>query len=409
MSFFLFSPKSSPVWNEALDTKQKWLLKISLCLFVLSSLVLILSGCGLAGGSSPAPSGVTVVGATDLGTIATNSDILGRDGAYSALFQGQSIWLYGDTFLANADAEDRTLLSDSWSYTSDLNAQDGIGGFQERLDSLGAPTMILPETSDEQAFNAAHNSNNCQQQPCGARWALWPSSIVVDPVANRALIFYMVVNSMPGDFNFQGVGSSVAIWDSLQDMPQRPSFNPAVVPDHPDLMFNQNEPNFGSAALISGGMLYIYGCGIPTNSTDKGCRLGRVNPANVQDRSAWTFYTGNGNWSSQLSDAVSAFNGNDILSVSWNSYLQRYVAIYNSGLSQNVMLRTASNPEGPWSDESLAFTALPPAQGFIYDAHSHPEYDGNGGQIIYVTYSRSTPAAFSSEVRLVAVTLQSKH
>ncbi len=347
-----------------------------------------------------------VVSAKDLGAIPTNPEILGRDGAYSALFQGQSVWVYGDTFLTNADAEDRTLISDSWSYTSDLNAQDGITGFQEHLDSIGAPTMILPETTEEQSFNAAHNSNNCQQQPCGARWALWPGSIVVDPVANQALIFYGVVSSLPGDFNFQQVGSSVATWSSLQDVPQRPSFYPALVAGHPDLMFNQNEPSFGSAAFISNGMLYAYGCGVPTSSNDKSCRLGKVNPAHVQDRSAWTFYAGNGNWSSNLSNAVSVFDGNDILSVSWNGYLQQYVAVYSVTLTQNVVLRTAPNPEGPWSDEIPAFTALAPASGWIYDAHSHAEYDVNGGQTIYVSYSRSTPAPFSSEVRLVAVTLQ---
>jgi hypothetical protein len=49
---------------------------------------------------------------------------------------------------------------------------------------------------------------------------------------------------------------------------------------------------------------------------------------------------------------------------------------------------------------------MQPAQGGnVYDAHAHSEYDANGGQTIYVTYSRSTPAPFTSEVRLVAVQL----
>ena len=142
--------------------------------------------------------------ATDLGLLPTNPDILGRDGAYSAVFQGYSVWLYGDTFLANPDAEGRTLISDSWSYTTDLTVQGGITGFQERLDSAGAPTMILQETPAEQAYDQAHSGNPCQQQPCGARWALWPSAVVTDPVSNQALVFYGVVNAKPGNFNFQG-------------------------------------------------------------------------------------------------------------------------------------------------------------------------------------------------------------
>ena len=373
--------------------------------FLVLLLACTAAGCGGSSYSGPPPQ-LLVTNAKDLGPIPTNPDILGRDGAYSALFQGASVWLYGDTFIAKADAQNRTLFSDSWSFTTDLNAQSGLTGFQERLDSTGAPTMILPETPAEQAFNQAHNLNNCQAQPCGARWALWPGAIVVNPADNTALIFYTVVSAQPGAFNFQGIGASVATWQSLQSLPQRPTLNPPIVANHPDLIFTQNEPGFGSAAFISNGTLYVYGCGIGTNGADKGCRLGKVAPSSAQDRSAWTFYAGNGNWSSQLGDAVSVFTGDDILSVSWNNYLQSYVAIYSQVFSQNVMIRTSSKPEGPWSGETVAFVAMAPSSGNVFDAHAHSEFDANGGQTIFVSYSRSTPAPFSSEVRLVSVTFE---
>jgi len=380
-------------------------------LVILPAVLLVIagmSGCSLfpSSGSSGPPPGLLVGQVTDLGPIQTNPDILGRDGGYSAMFQGNSVWLYGDTFIAKANAENRTLLSDSWSFTMDLNAQSGITGFQERLDSTGAPTMFLPETPAEQAFNQAHNVNSCQAQPCGARFALWPGAIVVNPADNRALIFYSVVSAKPGDFNFQGLGTSVAAWQNLQSVPQRPTLDPPIVADHPDLMFTQDEPGFGSAAFIRNGMVYVYGCGVATNGLDKGCRLGRVDPSSAQERSAWMFYAGNGNWSSQLSDAVPVFAGDDIMSVSWNSFLQRYVAVYSAVFSQNVMIRTSPNPEGPWSGETLAFVAMTPSNGNVHDAHAHAEYDVNGGQTIFVSYSRDTPAPFSSEVRLVSLTLQ---
>jgi hypothetical protein len=365
-------------------------------------LTLAMSGCGSNPGPPPA---LKVANAVDLGTIPTNPDILGRDGAYSTLFQGYSVWLYGDTFLSNPNADGRGLISDSWSFTTSLNAQNGITGFQERLDSAGAPSMILVETPAEYAFNQAHNGNPCQVQPCGARWALWPSSIVTDETNNRALIFYMVVYALPGSFNFQGIGNSVAIWQDFSQQPQRPTFNPPIVPNHPDLMFDQNEPNFGSAAFISGGVLYIYGCGVPSYGADKGCRLAKVDPGSVQDRSTWTFYAGSGSWSSQLSDAVSVIPDANIISVSWNGYLHQYVAIYSQVFSQNVLIRTSPNPEGPWSGERTAFVAVQPTSGNVYDAHAHPEYDLDGGQTIFVTYSRAT-GAFTSEVRLVSLQLQ---
>lgn len=153
------------------------------------------TGCNSNPGGPPA---LRVVSTTDLGTIPTNPDILGRDGAVSTLFQGYSVWLYSDTFLARPNADGRTLISDSWSFTTDLNASGGIRGFQERLDSTNAPEMILVESPTEYAFNQAHNGNPCQQPPCGARWALWPSSIVTDAVNHRALVFYMLVYAQPG-------------------------------------------------------------------------------------------------------------------------------------------------------------------------------------------------------------------
>lgn len=365
-------------------------------------LSLALSGCSLypTPSSGPAPA-LSIVQAQDLGPMATNPDILGRDGGYSALFQGNSVWLFGDTFIAKPDAQNRTLLSDSWSFTTSLSAQGGITGFRERLDATGAPTMILPETPVEQAFNQAHNINNCQAQPCGARWALWPMSITVNPSDNTALIFYTVVSAQPGAFNFQGIGTSVAIWQNIQQQPQRPTLNPPIVPDHPDLLFTQNEPGFGSASLVSNGTLYAYGC-----DYNGGCKLGRATPSSAQDRSAWNFFAGNGKWSAQISDAVSVFNDANILSISWNAFLQRYLAVYSPPFSQIVVMRTSMNPEGPWSSETVAFVAMPPTTGNVYDALAHVEYDSNNGQTIYVSYSRSTPAAFSSEMRLVQVELK---
>jgi hypothetical protein len=313
------------------------------------------------------------------------------------------VWLYGDTFLANPNAQGQTLISDSWAYTADFNAADGITGFQERDDSAGAPTMILQLTSAERAFNVAHQGNPCQQQPCGARWALWPGATVSDPARNRALVFYQLVSAQPGNFNFQAVGYSVATWQNFADLPQRPVINPQA--EHPDLLFTQDQPAFGSAALVVGDTLYAYGC--DTSDFSVACELGRVDLASVTDLSAWTYYAGDGTWSANIGDAMWVFTGNPILNVSWNGYLQQYVAVYNSPLSENVMMRTAPNPEGPWSREVMAFTALAPAPGQspADDAQAHPEYNLNGGQTMFVSYSHAT-GPFSSEFHLVSVELQ---
>jgi len=323
-----------------------------------------------------------------------------RDGGYSGMFAGNSVWVFGDTFLATPNAAGQTLISDSWAWTTQLNAAQGITGFQEREDTAGAPTMLLSLSPIEQAFNTAHQGNPCQQQPCGARWALWPGAVVADIARSRVLIFYQLVSAQPGDFNFAAVGYSVAIWQNFAGQPRRPTLNPGA--EHPDLLFGQNDPSFGTAAFADGDTLYAYGCN--SSHPDVPCVLGRVAIANVLDVGSWSFYAGSGNWSSNLPDAATVLHAAPTMNVSWNDYLQSYVAVYNVPFSQQVMIRTSPKPEGPWSREITAFDALPPANGgsSVHDAQAHPEYNASGGQVMYVTYSHST-GAFTSELRLVSV------
>ena len=369
-------------------------LALTVCVGLLGSLGM--SGCKSSG---PPPS-LAVVQTTDLGTIGSNPKILGRDGGYSGMFAGNSVWVFGDTFLATPNAAGQTLISDSWAWTTQLNAAQGITGFQEREDTAGAPTMLLSLSPIEQAFNTAHQGNPCPQQPCGARWALWPGAVVADIARSRVLIFYQLVSAQPGDFNFAAVGYSVAIWQNFAGQPRRPTLNPGA--EHPDLLFGQNDPSFGTAAFADGDTLYAYGCN--SSHPDVPCVLGRVAIANVLDVGSWSFYAGRGNWSSNLPDAATVLHAAPTMNVSWNDYLQSYVAVYNVPFSQQVMIRTSPKPEGPWSREITAFDALPPANGgsSVHDAQAHPEYNASGGQVMYVTYSHST-GAFTSELRLVSV------
>lgn len=93
-----------------------------------------------------------------------------------------------------------------------------------------------------------------------------------------------------------------------------------------------------------------------------------------------------------------------MISVSYNAYLNKFLAVYSQPMSTGVMLRTAKNLEGPWSQPLKAFDAMPPANtiGWIYDAMEHPEYARDNGRMIYITYSRQTgPLTF--EMRLVSV------
>ncbi len=371
----------------------------------LTVITLTVYACG-GGGSDDEnrpPAEVKVTSAPDLGLLETNSIISSRDGGYSALFAGYSVWLYGDSFLTKNNEDGYNFISNTWSYTANFDTSSGITGFQERVDSLGVPKQFFPLTDEEKTFNDRHLGDNCLEKPCYARWAIWPGAIVVDPVKNWAYIFYEKIYAETGNANFQGVGKSIAVWKNFDDSPERPEFN--RVDEHPTLAFTAAVPAFGSAALLVDTILYIYGCDV--DFVDKPCRLASVPIDDVLDLNAWQYYAGNDSWSSNINDAKSVFNGNDIMSVFYSSYLDRYLAVYSQPLDTKTMLRTAPTPEGPWSKPVKAFDALPPFENVfgVYDALAHPEFTSDDGQTIYITYSRQT-ALFTGEVTLVAVEIE---
>lgn len=345
---------------------------------------------------------VRVASVTDLGAIESAQVIRGRDGGYSGVFDGRSVWLFGDTVLEQADEHGQSWHHNSWSWTSDLDASDGIDGFQERVDMAGAPRPLFPLTPSEQSFNDTHFGSGCSEEPCGARWAHWPGAIVSDSVRTRALVFYSKVYAEPGNFNFRAVGYSLAIWRDFEAEPERPEFG--TVPGHPTLLFSDVEPSFGSAAVIVDQTLYVYGR--KGSSVRKPIHIARVPLERALDRGSWRYFAGSTGWVDDLDDSKSVFDGNDILSVFYSSHSATYIAVYSEPLSRDILLRSASCPEGPWSESTRLFRAMEPEgdSGWIYDALAHPEYTQGDDGAIYVTYSRAT-GFFESELRLVSVEL----
>ena len=385
-----------------MDLEKVPLKKIAVAVLAILHCTWIPTISGQAGSQLQRPSPQVIIEETrDLGTISAPQGIQGRDGGYSARFNGKSIWVYGDTILS----ENAGMHANSWSWTDDLVAGDGIDRFKTSVDPAGTPLPLLLSTEKERAFNRDHLPTKCGKPPCGSRWALWPGALVPDPGRNRLLVFYEKIRVKPGFLNFETAGHSVAVWQKIESPATRPVFNRVI--KHPTLMFDANEPGFGTAAVIVGTRLYIFGC--DTTETAKPCRLARVPLARALDRTAWRFFAASGQWREEIHKSAPVFEGNDILSVSFNPSLNRFLAVYSRPMGTAVLLRTARAPEGPWSAPVHAFDAMPPANdiGWIYDAQEHAEYARDGGRRIFITYSRQTaPDAF--EMRLVSVTLSNK-
>lgn len=336
--------------------------------------------------------------ATELGVLPQSAKIQGRDGGPSGVVWGHSIWTFGDTVLNQNDQEGSNWHHNSFSMTDDRLASDGITDFSERLDPAGVPRYFIAPTPDESTFNADHRGDPCKVTPCGARFAAWPGPPVWDAANNRAVVFYGLIYAEPGDFNFRGVGQSVALWRNFSAEPERPVVTPAA--EHPTLLFDKDEPPWGTAALIDSGQLFAFGCDSGHDGLSPPCYLARVDPGRVTERSAWQFWNG----SDFAADGrKSLFTGAPSMTVARNSHLGLWTAIYCEPLSNRVVLRTAAALTGPWSDAKLLFEAQKDPPG-AYDANWHPEFDRDN--LLYVTFSRSNHIGwFGSEFALVKVEL----
>lgn len=388
--------------------------RVCLYLSIYLILLLSLSSCDSSGGGASqhmeeSLPEFTVSEIRDLGSIESSAEIAARDCGFSATFDGRSVWVFGDTLLNLANENNSHWLCNSLSYTYDLDAGDGIAALLDRPDAVGAPTPLIKLTEEERLFNTRHARQDCTEPPCGARWAIWPGSIIVHPAGRPAYIFYHKVKAEPGFFNFYHVGHSIAIWRNFSEPTERPHFNFSET--YPTLLFSNDRDGtadgFGSAALIADDILYVYGCEFEQSILDSPCVLARVSIDNILDRDQWRFFVSGQKWSRDLADARPVFQGGGMASVFYSPYIERYIAVYSQPLSNEVQYRTAVRPEGPWSNPQKLFDAEKPVGEieWVYDALAHPEFSEGNGRVFYVTYTRAT-GPHQTELRLMAVELE---
>ena len=137
--------------------------------------------------------------------------------------------------------------------------------------------------------------------------------------------------------------------------------------------------------------MYLYGY---LNEREHGehCYLARVFEDEIEVRRAYEYWSKDG-WTHDLSTASSVFGGMpNEMSVSWNPYLESFLAVHSLGMSGKIVARTASTPWGPWSEPHTLWSvepAVPATDTFtplIYAGKEHPEMSVDGGRTIYVTY-----------------------
>jgi hypothetical protein len=92
-----------------------------------------------------------------------------------------------------------------------------------------------------------------------------------------------------------------------------------------------------------------------------------------------------------------------ILSVHWNPFLGKFMAVSSRVVDARIAIRLADHPEGPWPEaEMIEIDTLHSGPGWIWTTWGlgHPELARDGARTEYVTYRRNMGAR---EIRLMEI------
>lgn len=317
----------------------------------------------------------------------------GRDVGFSAVLQGRSVWIFGDTFLPRTASDGLRWRSSSWSWTRYSPVEGRIGDFVHAVDSDGLARQLLPHTAEEAVFNLAHEGHDgCQAgSNCGSRVTPWPGALVTDAPQQRAVIFYSNMHTgSGGQWDFRRVSASIALWGDPGQ--------PATRIEPP--LFGPSEPGWGAAAVRVEEDIFVYACDYDGKSTP--CLVARVPFESAADRNSYRFWAGTGEWSSDWKEATPLFDGGALFSVHYSNRLGKFVAFCIPYIDGKFAMRTAEQPQGPWSEPDWIGNGVKPSENWNYALIAHPEFSRENGRIETLSYT--SPSGFlRQDIRLVEI------
>ncbi len=334
----------------------------------------------------------------DLGPQFTDNphQMVGQDGAYSIPLNGETLWFFGDTLfgkrvpgesiwypggrpvgphdMSGRGSIRRMINNCGLLIPADADAQEGLKNYRYILDDEGAVKNLIPLEPGE--------------HPDEVRvWCMHGIAL-----ADKIYLFFIKVRMLaegPLPVNFEILGSGMAVGRAGK-------WNFRRIRHHgSDLFWQKEDPQFGSAALLSRDekWVYLYGVKKDHHFTQLS-HLARVCPEQIEQREHYQFLISPApRWGSEVREAMPLFSGPpNEQSVSWNPYLNRYLAVHSLDITGKIVARTAPQPRGPWS-EPVEITHITPVREkplayppLVYAAKEHPELSRKNGKIIYITY-----------------------
>jgi len=308
--------------------------------------------------------------------------ITGQDGATSTqLPNGDAFWMFGDTIEGPFETIRYHDLTDVLSNTASIvPAQDLSQGIQqfEFLKSADGkrPRQVIEFDTNED--KATHR--------------LWPiHSVCVD---DFIYAYYHKITMDPEvdvfeTFELNGMGIARARVGEYR-------FERLTAPDGTKEFWKGNQPGFGVfIEKLPDGYLYLWGC------FWTGMFLARTRPETIEDLASYEYLVAGPTlaspettavWKNTFEPSAVLFEGvPNELSVAYNPYLKRHIAIHVFHRENKLAIRTAPRIVGPWSEPEIFFRPQMTTEDDLFTAgKEHPELRGEQGKVLYVTYVNSS-------------------
>lgn len=341
--------------------------------------------------------GLQVKSARDLGPQFTDNPhrMVGQDGAYSIPLGEDVLWFFGDTLIGKrvpgeslwypggkpVGPEDMTgrgsierMLNNCGLLLSLKTGRHGLKPYHYLTDDQGQLLQLIPRLPDE--------------HPDEIRiWCM--HGCMID---TRIYLYYIRVRMLPSGVlpvNFDIIGTGLAVGSRDNWKFQRISAKDST------LWWGADMPQFGSAVLLQPeeGYVYLYGVRRDKQGIQQ-CHLARVLIEKIESLDAYEYLKSEKPiWSSDPGLAAPLFSGiPNEMSVSWNPFLQCYLAVHSLDLTGKIVARIAPTPWGPWSDPVELWKVVVqhekpiPYPTLIYAGKEHPELAEDGGRVLYITY-----------------------
>jgi len=321
---------------------------------------------------------------------ARSSGWTGGDVAASFVIPGKRIlWVFGDSFIGDVEAGRHvrsTLVNNAIAVHPFDPDRPGKAPTAETINFFWGPD---DETGKPTAWvrPVQKGSSKTWYWPTGGGLVLpGPSG------AKHMALFLILLEKKQGEdslWAFQVVGNELAIIDNVEQPAQSWKIRIIELPYQIDQAGSSGQVEWGVASLYqpgadgSPGYVFIYG--VESDQEDqRDLLLARVNPSGFENFGNWEFFAGDEKWLKSPGRASHIVKGVaselSVDQVSGKNSGKKYVMVYSEPLfGERIFVRTASSPEGPWTDAQPVFTVSEVKKSknyFAYAAKGHAALSG---------------------------------